>query len=97
MNQLVLSYIPYQQHSETSREAARSIKDCVHTLRAQVLAFIQMHSLGVSDDEIQSGLEISGSTERPRRVELQKLGLVVDSGRRRATASGRMAVIWITI
>ena len=50
---------------------------------------------GVTDEE---GCELSGipaSTWRPRRVELVEMNLVVDSGVRRKTRSGRDAVVWI--
>jgi hypothetical protein len=46
-----------------------------------------------TDEEITNELEMNASTVRPRRVELAKRGLIVESGSRR-TASGRMAVIW---
>jgi hypothetical protein len=50
-----------------------------------------------TDEEIQLGLEMSGSTERPRRVELVAAGRIVDSGRTRPTQSGRQAVVWETL
>ena len=38
---------------------------------------------------------MSGNTVRPRRIELQEKGLVVDSGRRRPTPSARQAIVWV--
>jgi len=53
------------------------------------------YSRGLTDHEMQAHLNMIGSTQRPRRVELCDKGLVVDSGRQRPTPSGRMAVVWV--
>lgn len=36
-----------------------------------------------------------GNTVRPRRIELEELGFVEDSGARRPTHSGKMAIVWV--
>ena len=46
-----------------------------------------------TDEEIADELSMNPSTVRPRRGELARRGLIVESGTRR-TSSGRMAVIW---
>lgn len=87
---------PYQRHSPTSREAAERIRPNAGTLRAMVLEFIMARGeAGATDEEVQAALSLSGSTQRPRRVELCDAGLVVDAGLRRETASGRRAVAWV--
>lgn len=88
--------IPYQRHSRSSRAAARSIEPAAGTCQARVLAEVRLFpKFGLTDEEIQSRLGMSSSTERPRRVELVRLGLVRDSGFMRPTTSGRLAVLWI--
>jgi hypothetical protein len=47
-----------------------------------------------TDEEIQDFLSMNPSTERPRRIELWKAGLIEDSGHTRQTKSGRAAAIW---
>jgi hypothetical protein len=84
--------VPAQEHSETSVAAAERIAPNAATLRAKVLAALREKPM--SDDEIQQELGMNGSTERPRRVELVRAGLVEDSGQRRKTASNREAVVW---
>ena len=84
---------PYQRHSETSREAAEQITTRSNTLRAQVLRFIKQRG-DATDEEIQMGLQMNPSTQRPRRIELVEMMLVKDSHRRRKTRSGRAAVVW---
>jgi hypothetical protein len=64
-------------------------------LCARVYACIVSHgAAGLTDEEIQADLHMQGSTQRPRRVELVRAGLVVDSGLRRRTFAGRSAVVW---
>jgi hypothetical protein len=87
---------PYQPHSATSREAARKIEPRQGSLRAIVLAFIRERGpAGATDEEIQAELRLNPSTQRPRRIELCEVGLVIDSGRQRPTASRRRAAVWI--
>jgi len=87
---------PFQYHSETSREAAISIKPKSSTARARVLAAIKGTAFGLTDQEIQRTLIMDQNTERPRRRELQVAGLIKDSGQTRRTSSGRRAVVWVS-
>lgn len=83
---------PYVNGSETSEAAAKSIKP--DKGRAAVLAVLRQHPGGLTDEEIQGLTGLSPSTERPRRVELERLGRLFDSGEQRKTKSGRWAVVW---
>lgn len=85
---------PAQRHSETSRAAAEGIKPAAGTLRAKVLDCIKNSASGLSDENVQDLLQMPASTQRPRRIELVRAGLVVDSGKTRLTRSGRSAVVW---
>jgi hypothetical protein len=95
--QLALSLAPFQKHSDTSRDAAAKILPAVGTLRRKVLEALQaVGSQGMTDEELQSRLNLTGSTQRPRRIELVAAGLVIDSGQRRPAESGRSAVVWVS-
>jgi len=83
----------HQRHSATSKAAAVAVKPKLNALQADVLGCIRILS-GATDAEIQAYLHMDPSTERPRRVELVVKGLIRDSGRTRATPSGRQAVVW---
>ena len=86
---------PAVRLSETSRSAAGEIRRVTRSLRETVLRwFIARGTHGGTDSELETALAIPGNTVRPRRVELCRLGLLVDSGRRRPTSSGRRAVVW---
>ncbi len=83
--------------SGTSGVAADRIAGHAKDLRARVLAFIvEQGPHGATDDEGEAALGIKPQTYTPRRGELVALRLVVDSGRRRNTASGRPAAVWVT-
>lgn len=86
---------PAQRHSATSRAAAEGIESASGSLRRQVLEFLRhANVVGGTDEEIQDCLEMNPSTQRPRRIELQRAGLVYDSGTTRKTRSGRLATVW---
>ena len=100
------SYFPaFQSHSETSHDAAEAIRPNAGTLRRKILDLLTVKSYnpmdingeydpGLTDEEMQSATMMNPSTQRPRRIELQRMGLIQDSGRKRATKSGRKAVVW---
>jgi hypothetical protein len=50
---------------------------------------------GLTDEEQQNLLKMNPSTQRPRRRELQKAGRIRDSRRKRKTASGARAIVWV--
>lgn len=53
---------------------------------------------GATDEEIITAGTAAGFSAnglRPRRVELVRDGVVADSGRKRATQSGRQAIVWV--
>lgn len=97
MRQLELSTAPFQPVS-TSYQAAKEIEPHMNMLQRRVLAAIERrHEWGMTDREIEEALDLIGSTARPRRRELQLSGLIRDSGKRRKTASGRNAVVWVAV
>lgn len=88
--------IPFSNDT-TSREAAESVREQLSRLRGRVLEAIVSGPDGATDEEIQLYCALGGNTERPRRGELEKLGLIRDSGRTRRTASGRRAIVWVPV
>lgn len=87
------NHLFYQFHSTTSRDAARSMAMGAAPLRAKVYRTLLLHER-MTDEDIQAVTGLDPSTERPRRIELVRLGLVRDSGHRGTTSSGRSAVQW---
>lgn len=83
---------PGWKKRDTSRQAAEQISVVVTGLQSKVLEFIR--SGPASADELASYIEISILSARPRCSELAKMGLIEDSGERRANESGKMAIVW---
>jgi transcription initiation factor IIE alpha subunit len=85
---------PSVNGSITSAAAADSLSP--HTLNAmqrRVLELLAATPEGLTDEEMQRRLQMNPSTQRPRRIELSRLGMVVEAGTRK-TASGRKASVW---
>lgn len=89
---------PYVRGSETSREAAEAIAPDTPTLRRAVLEYLRSRGpTGATDDEMQTALGMHAHTQCPRRIELVSAGLVVKSGEKRPTRSGRAATVWTAV
>jgi len=87
---------PAQRDSITSQQAAALIEPSAGTLRAQVLAYVRTcGDAGATDEEMQTELKMNPSTQRPRRIELEKLGLILRTTNTRKTASGRSATVFV--
>ena len=78
-----------------SREAAERIYPHVTDLQKRVLKYIHL-SEGCTDEQGCTAMCMNPSTWRPRRIELQRKGLIVADGTRK-TKSGRNASIWRVI
>ncbi len=86
---------PWQRHSDTSRAAAISMYATAPTKRARVYReLLAALPGGLTDEELQDRLHMNPSTQRPRRIELEKERLVYDSHEERMTRAGRAAVVW---
>jgi len=92
--------LPYQPHSEPSKEAAAAAEPTAKIWRDRVLAFIRSRGeAGAIDDEVLAEFEAAGvtaSTTRPRRIDLVNAKLVKDSGGVRKTRSDRNATVWVS-
>jgi predicted ArsR family transcriptional regulator len=83
---------PFQRHSETSRLAAVSVHHRKAGDREDILALLKREG-PLTDEAVQEMLCLNPSTERPRRIELVRDGLVVEAGTGK-TRSGRSATLW---
>ena len=71
--------LPYQRQSSASQAAATRFKPYVKTARYKVYEFIQRHP-HCCDRDIVLGLPMNPNTVRPRRVELERMGLIRADG-----------------
>lgn len=81
---------------DTSFSALLEIEGSAATIRGLILREIIAKD-GATDEELEKALGIKGSTQRPRRRELEQQGLIQDSGLRRLTSSGREAIVWVAV
>jgi hypothetical protein len=88
---------PPHNGTPTSKAAAQEIRHTADNLRARVYEFIALcGENGATREECEIGLEMPGSTVRPRVVELMKAGKVREvPDVTRATESGRQAAILV--
>lgn len=87
---------PHVVGSDTSKAAAESVAAHAPILREQVLAQIAKRgAVGATCDEIEVSLNGRHQTISARVRELAKDGLIVDSGKRRPTRSGRTASVYV--
>jgi hypothetical protein len=88
---------PHQKHSDTSREAAEKAMETAKSLRAKIWRWFRVQPDGATDEELIDAFGGPGNANavRPRRCELVRLGIIVDSGRTRPNRSSRDAVVWI--
>ena len=76
--------LPFAAGSETSREAAERMAEQPTRIRRDHESILNVLLSGPkTDKEIQSILNMSGDTQRPRRGELVAMGRVVNTGQRR--------------
>lgn len=98
---------PSQAHSRTSRAAAGST-DRQRGRQAVWDAFRKAGAVhanpvpfgvvgGLTDEECAEVTRMSPNAARPRRIELLRDGLLVDSGYTRKTRSNRSATVWMSI
>lgn len=81
---------------QTAFDAAESMKDAAHTIRASALAIVTASGpVGVIADEVAEPLGLHVSQVRSRLSELRGMGKIVPSGRVREGASGRKGTVWV--
>lgn len=85
---------PYRKESDTSRAAARRARPKAGTQRSYILSVIEGSGRGLTMEEIAFTSGVRLQSICGRLSELKQMGLVVDSGTRRKTTSGSLAVVW---
>jgi len=84
---------PFQNHSPTSKEAARAIAGRIGPMERELLAMFAARDW--TDDELIA--EFATQSVRPRRIYLVACGKLKDSGATRRTRTGRAAVVWVLV
>lgn len=79
-------------HPQTSIAAACRALGSTGSARRRVL--VALADADSTDEELQARLRMAANTQRPRRVELVRLGLVSATEDRRPTATGAPSIVW---
>lgn len=88
--------LAFVRGSVTSQMAAASIRAALPRLQGEVLSVIRCAGeRGLTTDEIEAVTGMKHQTASARVVELRRKKLIADSGVRRATRSGRGAVVYV--
>lgn len=88
---------PPSNNTDTSNMAAKVVAPKFNERAERMYKMILDKGVdGVTDEEGQVALSMSGNSYRPVRGNLVKLGMVVDSGRKRDTVTGNPAKVWIS-
>lgn len=86
---------PPHNGTDTSEAAAEALPNGGADLRERALWFIaQRGNLGATCDEVEQWMGVRYQTASARINELHRAELIVDSGERRKTRSGRTAKVW---
>ena len=84
-------------HRPTSMAAWESILPQGPSIKRKIMGMLDFWAKeGCTVEEICDFLEGRHQTISARLVELERAGLIFDSGRTRPTSSGRQAVIWVS-
>jgi len=88
--------VAYHNGTLTSRKAAEVIRPCVNSQAAKVWGFIESQGeRGATDKEIQSGLQMDGNSQRPRRVWLMRNGFVKPKGAPCEHVVRERSIVWV--
>ena len=80
----------------TSHQAAASMQEAAQAHREQILGFLGAQgATGATGNEIDRALGWRSATANRRLKELSNAGLVLDSGERRPTETGRLATVYV--
>lgn len=84
-------------YQDTSRAAWEEIRNTptYTTIDARILALLAACPQGLTDDRMEQVTGIKHQTISGNRRHLAERGLVLDSGRRELTRSGRSAIVWV--
>ena len=97
-SQPLLDWVPYVRGSDTSRDAAESMRPHVSAIERDVLAFVKRAgAMGTTCDEIEDRMKLAHQTASARLKGLADKGLIKDSGVRRPTRSGRAARVYVVV
>ena len=86
-------HVPSAKALDTAFASAADMVETAPTLRGKAYKMFRAGAL-LTADEVASNIDMSILSIRPRVAELARMGKIIDSGLRRANASGKQAIVW---
>lgn len=83
--------LPYQRGSRSSWEAAQAARPHADIAKQRIVEVLRQYE-PLSDRQLQEHLVMSGDTERPRRIELLRDGIIEQAGE--VVINGRRQAVW---
>jgi hypothetical protein len=93
-DQPLLDWVPYVKGSDTSRDAAESMRPHVSAIENYVLGFVEAPG-GATCDEVECLSRLPHQTASARLKGLRDKGLIKFSGAKRPTRTGRAAMVYV--
>lgn len=86
---------PHTRGRGTSKQAAANLRPRLTGLRGRIFGFIVSQDYGATCSEVVTGTGIIVQTASTRLSELQKSGLIKDSGKTRKGQTGSEQIVWV--
>ncbi len=94
--QCSIDFDPPHNGTATSIAAAKAVMPRAGTIRERIYQLIARQKLrGMTADEVEFGMAMSGDTVRPRLIELRREGRIYKSDTTRPTRKGQQAVVYM--
>jgi predicted transcriptional regulator len=90
----LLDWVPYVRGSDTSRDAAESMRPHVSHIEGEIMVILRALG-GCTCDEIEAETNLAHQTASARLKGLRDKGLIKFSGAKRPTRSGRAAMVYV--
>ena len=87
--------LPYARDSDTSFEAAESMREPAAVIRSAILRAVVASHIGLTCDEAEVKLHLTHQTCSARFTELHQAGLILKTEQRRLTRGNRNAVVYV--
>jgi hypothetical protein len=88
-------FTPGHRYVETSLIAAGMIAPTLRATQRQALGAIEAAPDGLNSWELAKTLDCRVNQIQPRTSELQRMGLIRDSGKRRPNEWGNPSIVWV--
>jgi hypothetical protein len=89
-------FTPGHRYVETSMIAAVMVAPHLRTKQRLALAAITAAPDGLNSWELANALHCRVNQVQPRTSELRRMGLIQDSGKRRANEWGNPSIVWVS-